>query len=39
VEGVGEIVVMLGDGFGLRFQMAILVDGWTVVVARMMCSG
>jgi hypothetical protein len=27
VEGVGEMVVMLGDGEGLRFQMAILVEG------------
>jgi hypothetical protein len=26
VEGVGEMVVMLGDGSGLRFQMAIF-DG------------
>ena len=27
VEGVGEMVVMLGDGSGLGFQMAILMEG------------
>jgi hypothetical protein len=34
VEGVGEMVLMLGDGFGLRFQIAILVECQMVVVGR-----